>query len=141
MKPGEVVEIVRAITYKPGWRVDIGYDNHGQIRERMYVQVSVTTEAEASMEASGPNKGVRAPWKGGKKYLSPFMCRQEIVGAVFGAIQDAELHEVSEWFRYRGAAIYNQHLDPDVLVTVARKASSFNVRENAMSMQENVNGS
>ncbi|KVK62672.1 hypothetical protein L905_19065 [Agrobacterium sp. TS43] len=64
------------------------------------------------------------------------MCRQEVVGVVFGLIKDAELHETHEWFRYRGASIYNPHLDPDALVNLARKASSFVTRDNAMTMTE-----
>ena len=67
------------------------------------------------------------------------MCRQEVVGVVFSAIEKAELHEMREFFRYRGASIYNPHIDPDVLVAVAKKASSFNMRENAMSMTEGEN--
>lgn len=64
------------------------------------------------------------------------MCRQEIVGTAFGLIRDAEEHETREWFRYRGASIFNPHLDPDVLVEVARKKTSFVTRTNAMSMEE-----
>lgn len=122
--------LVRACTYKPGWLIHLRDDG------RPYIQVEVTEEAEASMESQGPNKGVRSSWKGGKTYLSPHMCRQEIIGAVLSALQKAELHETMEWFRYRGASIYNPHLDPDVLWEVARKASSFNTRQNAMSMEE-----
>ena len=66
------------------------------------------------------------------------MCRQEIVAAVYGAIEKAELHEIREFFRYKGASIFNPHLDPDVLAEVAKKKSSFNVRENAMSMIESL---
>lgn len=65
-----------------------------------------------------------------------WMCRQEVVGAVFGAIRAAEEHEMKEWFTYKGARIFNPHLDPDVLAEVARSKSSFNFRENAMSMEE-----
>ena len=64
------------------------------------------------------------------------MCRQEIVSAVYGAIEKAELHEIREWFRYRNASIFNPHLDPDVLAVVARKRSSFNTRANPMTMAE-----
>jgi hypothetical protein len=64
------------------------------------------------------------------------MCRQEVIAAVYGAIEKAELHEVREFFRYKGASIFNPHLDPDVLAEVARKRSSFNLMENAMSMDE-----
>ncbi|QIG74606.1 hypothetical protein EVC11_024 [Rhizobium phage RHph_I20] len=126
------LELVQAITYKPGWSVNVLFDRE---RESYFVQLSVSEEAEASMD-SFLRDGTRTPWKSAKRYLSPHMCRQEIVGLVFGLIKDAELHEVHEWFRYKGASIFNPHLDPDVLAEVARKKSSFNVRTNAMSMAE-----
>lgn len=126
----EIASIVDAISYKPGWRFDIGRDG-----ERLYLQATVSVQSDLTMDPTRRTLA-RTPWKSGKRYLSPFMCRQEIVGAVFGLIQDAEMHEVREWFRYRGASIYNPHLDPDALVEVARKAASFNVRDNAMSMVE-----
>lgn len=124
----EMREIVRAITYKPGWEImfrkEVGTDD-------VYVQIEATTLDSITLQPS--------TWKGGKHYLSQWMCRQEVVGVVFSAIEKAELHEMREFFRYKGASIYNPHLDPDVLVAVARKASSFNVRENAMSMTEGDN--
>lgn len=80
--------------------------------------------------------GTRSPWRSGKRYLSVHMCRQEVVGAVFGLIKDAEVHEIHEWFRYRGASIFNPHLDPDALAVLAKRKDAFVVRENAMSMTE-----
>lgn len=140
MTSSEINELVRSCSYKPGWKIILGYDKvvvDGSPRQsRLFIQVEVTTEAEASMESAGPDKGKRSTWKGGKKYLSHHMCRQEIVSAVYGIIEQAELHEIREWFRYKGASIFNPHLDPDVLAEVARKKSSFNVRENAMTMVE-----
>lgn len=130
MTEEEVRSIVERITYKPGWTLNVGRDG-----ERLYVQASVSEESDLTLDPTRRTTN-RTPWKSGKRYLSPFMCRQEIVGTVLGLIQDAELHELREWFRYRGAAIYNPHLDPDVLADVARKASSFCFRENAMSMEE-----
>lgn len=127
----EIREIVEAITYKPGWTVHLLMD--GALRP--YVQLEVSTESDASLD-SVARDGSRAPWKSGKRYLSIHMCRQEIVGTVFDLIKAAELHETHEWFRYRGASIYNPHLDPDVLVKVARKRSSFVTRDNAMTMEE-----
>ncbi|QIG75706.1 hypothetical protein EVC20_135 [Rhizobium phage RHph_Y2_17_1] len=132
MQDHEVKEILDAITYKPGWSTELRYD---AVRKASYIQLAVSVEAEASLD-SQTRDGTRTPWKSAKRYLSPHMCRQEIVGLVFGLIKDAEMHEVHEWFRYRNASIYNPHLDPDVLAQVARKASSFNVRLNAMSMEE-----
>jgi len=130
MTEEEVAEIVGAITYKPGWTFLLGQDG------RQFVQASVSVESDLTLDPTR-RTDTRTPWKSGKRYLSPHMCRQEVVGVVLGLIKDAETHEIHEWFRYRNAAIYNPHLDPDVLVEVARKLSSFNVRANAMSMTEN----
>lgn len=126
----EIVEIIGRITYKPGWQLLLGMDG-----ERPFLQVEVSVEAEASMD-SHKRDGTREPWKSGKRYLSLHMCRQEVVGAALALIKDAEMHEVHEWFRYRGASIFNPHLDPEVLVEVARKKTSFVTRANAMSMAE-----
>lgn len=125
-----VSAIVQAITYKPGWTFLIGQDG-----VRLFLQASVSELSDLTLDPTG-RTSARTPWKSGKRYLSPYMCRQEVVGVVLGLIKDAEMHEVHEWFRYKGAAIYNPHLDPDVLVEVARKKSSFNVRQDAMSMLE-----
>lgn len=123
----EMAEIVGAISYRPGWSINI-FDG-----DRPYVQIHVSTESEASLS---PFNGKREAWRSGKVFLSEHMCRQEIVGAVFGAIRSAEEHEMKEWFTYRGARIYNPHLDPDTLAEIARKKGSFNFRKNAMSMEE-----
>lgn len=130
MTPQEIKEIVNAITYKPGWTFHVSDDNG-----RLCLQASVDERSDLALDPTARD-GKRYPWKSGKRYFSEYMCRQEVVGVVLGLIKDAETHEIHEWFRYRGASIYNPHLDPDVLVEVARKASSFNVRENAMSMVE-----
>lgn len=127
----EMAAILRSITYKPGWHLCL-WDLPN---ERPYIQLTVDVLSDASLDPTGRTE-TRTSWKSGKRYLSEHMCRQEIVGAAFSLIKDAEMHEVHEWFRYRGASIYNPHLDPDVLAEVANKASSFNVRENAMSMEE-----
>lgn len=126
----EMLTILKAISYKPGWSILFS-----DAEDRPYIQLSVGVESDVTLD-SHKRDGTRTPWKSAKRYLSPHMCRQEVVGAVFGLIKDAEMHEVHEWFRYKGAAIYCPHLDPDVLAQVASKASSFNVRDNAMTMEE-----
>ena len=125
----EIYAIVQEITYKPGIDILCKQDAGG----RAFVQISVGAENDLSLS---PFTGKHEPWKSGKHYLSEFMCRQEIVGSVFGAIRNAEEHEMKEWFRYKGASIYNPHLDPDVLALIAKKKASFNLRKNAMSMEE-----
>ncbi|MDR3474516.1 MAG: hypothetical protein P4M09_22935 [Devosia sp.] len=131
MNWAELSQIVGSITYKPGWDITLAWPHGG----RPFVQLSVSQLSDASLD-SVKRDGTRTPWKSAKRFLSEHMCRQEVVGIVFGLVKDAELHEVHEWFRYRGASIYNPHLDPDVLAQVARKAASFNVRANAMTMEE-----
>ena len=137
MKLDEMYEIVKAITYKPGWRIDLHLDRtvvDGAPRaSRPYIQISVDATAEA---AKCPFTGQVAAWKGGKRYLSEHMCRQEIVGACLGAFKDAEMHEIHEWFKYKGRSIYNPHIDPDALVELVKYKRNLNVRENAMSMEE-----
>lgn len=128
----EMRSLVGACTYKPGWSVSL-HDEKGT--GRAYIQLSVSEESDASLD-SATRDGTRTPWKSGKRYLSPHMCRQEVVDSVFALIKDAELHETHEWFRYCGASIYSPHLDPDVLAQVARRASSFVTRDNAMTMVE-----
>lgn len=118
----QIQDLVSHVTYKPGWLLTLRDDG------RPYVQIAATTLDSQTLKP--------APWKGAKHYLSYHMCRQEIIGTCFHAIKRAELHEMQEFFRYKGAAIFNPHLDPDVLVPIAKKLSSYNLRENAMSMEE-----
>lgn len=132
MGEAEFRSIIEQITYKPGWAFILGDDG-----ERYFVQASVSVESDLTMDPTR-RSAERTPWKSGKRYLSSFMCRQEVVGLVFSLIKDAEEHELREWFRYRGASIFNPHLDPDVLVDVARRKASFCIRVNAMSMAEPV---
>lgn len=127
-KFAEFQETINTITYKPGW-----YFRTGVEEGRMWVQVGVTEEAEISFD---PIAGKKVPWRGAKLFLSEHMCRNEIVSTVFHAIERAELHEVREWFRYKGRSIFNPHLDPDALAELAGKAKNFNVRTNAMTMEE-----
>lgn len=123
----EINRIVGQITYKPNWDIRVHTESGTDVRP--YIQIHVTNSIDTIT-------GETCSWSSGKRYLSFHMCRQEIVGVVYGLIEAAEMHEMREWFRYRGASIYNPHLDPDALVEVASKAKNFNCRDNAMSMEE-----
>lgn len=127
-------EIVDDISYKPGWSILLKQETDQS--RRPYIQVSVDETAEASMDPRWPDR--RAPWRGGKHYLSQHMTRQEVVGVVFGAIKAAEEHETREWFRYSGASIFNPHLDPDKLAGFIKKMGrhAFDLREDPMNMKE-----
>lgn len=130
MTVSEMRDLVSAITYKPGWSIRF-------VREgaRPYVQAFVGVESDSSLD-SAARDGTREPWATGKRYLSWHMTRQEVVSAVFGLLKDAEEHETREWFRYKGASIFNPHLDPDVLARVAKDKRAFIMRDNPMSMVE-----
>jgi hypothetical protein len=123
----EMKALVEQCSYKPGWYIKFG--GH----DRPFIQVCVDACTEAALS---PFTGMREAWKGGKRYLSEHMCRQEVVSAVFGAIKDAEEHEMREWFKYKGRAIFNPHIDPDALASLVAKKANLNLRENAMSMDE-----
>lgn len=135
MNTDEIDNLIRSISYKPGWSIHYGKDKEFD-HSRTYLQVTVSETAEASMDSRPPH--TRKAWKGAKHYLSPHMCRQEIIGVAFGAIRAAEDHEMREWFRYRGVSIYNPHLDPDFLADAIKfkGKAAFNVRAEAMSMRE-----
>ncbi len=112
--------MVNQCSYKEGWNILCKQDSKG-----VYIQLA-NSLAICSITREP------TPWVSGKRYLSEWMCKQEIVGVVFALIKDAEMHEMHEFFRYKGACIYNPHIDPDVLVEVARKKSSFVVRDDSM---------
>ena len=118
----DIYDILREVDYKPGWHIDIMAEPDGG---RPYLQVRIDERSAAAICA---RTGAIEIWKGGKVYLSPHMCRQEIVGAAFGAFKSAEDHELREWFKYRGVAIYDPHLDPDKLVAFAADPANRNVR-------------
>lgn len=113
--------LVSACTYKPGWRLNFNA-SHGN--RPAYIQWEV--------DGLDSSTGKPTQWKSGKRHLSPHMCKQEVVAAVFSLALQAEEHECREWFRYRGSCIYNPHLCPDALAELASKKSSFNIRQNAM---------
>lgn len=59
-------------------------------------------------------------WQKCRKWqLSPHMTPSELVGTAWLAVQQAELHEALEAFRYKGVAIYNPHRDCESLVALA----------------------
>jgi hypothetical protein len=117
-----------ACKYKPGWEILCKEDNRG-----VFFQVSVGCDAEASIS---PFSGVSEPWKGAKHYVSPHMCDSEVVGCIFGAIKQAEEHEMREWFVFSGRRVFNPHISIWALHEIAGKKANLDLRENAMSMEE-----
>jgi hypothetical protein len=122
METIEIMDIIRQCRYKPDWFFNFN-------PQPAYLQISV-------INGTCSRTGSVVNWKGAKHHISKHMCKQEIVGLVWKAVQEAETHEMREWFRYRKQAIFSPHLDPDSLVEMCRKGGCINVRKNAMSMEE-----
>ncbi|ARB11239.1 hypothetical protein [Marinomonas phage CPP1m] len=120
----DVYDVVQHCAYKEGWRFIV----NGSIEEgTLYLQIEV---ANARCSVSG----LDVSWKSGKRYISEYACKQEVVGALLALIKDAEMHEVHEMFRYKGSSIYNPHLCPDALSVLASKKENFVVRVDGDSM-------
>jgi len=86
------------------WLIEVRMDG-----TRPYLQVHVPDGRDA-------DTGLPMEWTGRKWMLSQHMCKNEIVTTAFKAVMTAMEHEVRENFRYRGASIFNPHMDPDKLV-------------------------
>jgi hypothetical protein len=120
--------LVTACKYKPGWYFICQEDGKG-----IFFQIGVTAAANISID---PFTGERSPWKGAKHYMSEHMCDTEVVGVVFGAIKQAEEHETREWFRFMNKPVFNPHISIYAQVAIAGKLANLDMRENAMSMEE-----
>lgn len=68
-----------------------------------------------------------------KWQLSYYMVNSEVVRTAFKAVEAAMLHEVQEAFKYKGARVYNPHVDLDSL------ADALNNRTVAISLRDESN--
>jgi hypothetical protein len=65
-----------------------------------------------------------------KWVLSLHSTNSEIIRAVFKAVEAAMLHEVQEAFKFRGARIYNPHMDlEDLADAINAKAVGLSLRD------------
>jgi hypothetical protein len=65
-----------------------------------------------------------------KWVLSLHSTNSEIIRAVFKAVEGAMIHEVQEAFKFRGARIYNPHLDLEELAdAINAKAVGVSLRD------------
>ena len=67
-------------------------------------------------------------WNGRWWRLSAHMTPSEIVGTAFKAVITALEHEARECFTYRGQAVYDAHLDVEVLAQVHSDRESLDAR-------------
>lgn len=76
--------------------------------------------------------GEPAAWKGRKWDLSYFATDTEIVHTAWAATQRALMHEASELFKFRTAAIFDRHISVQKLVDVVLGEDAHDTREDAM---------
>jgi|CXWL01.1.fsa_nt_gi hypothetical protein len=103
----EIEEVIQQVSYK-NWRFIVGCDLGG----RDYLQVSWQGEDVTS--------GIITEQKSRKWWLSPHMTNTELVTTAYKAVMAAEEHEVREYFRYKGAQVFNPHFDVDELVQFSK---------------------
>jgi hypothetical protein len=72
-------------------------------------------------DAPDTKSGEDGSWKGRKWYLSPYMTDDEIIKTAYLAFRTCVEHEVLESFHVDGTAIFNPHVDFEVLLMVANK--------------------
>ncbi len=104
MNVAEAIEVLRGLTYKPGWTLQF-YSVPGALvmragtrepdvravlrGEHLVIDVVLTeTLAEDRLQAGG---------------------RDELLEWVFGVLRNRELHEVEEWLRLGGQPVYSPH--------------------------------
>ena len=56
-----------------------------------------------------------------KWFLSPEMCKSEIVATAFKCIMTSMEHRTREWFTYHKKAIYQPHYDVDALCSICEE--------------------
>jgi hypothetical protein len=102
MNVDDIRDLVELIDYKD-WRFHVGED-----RGHVWLQVRFS--------AADTVAGTIQTHHGRKWLLSRHMTKSEVVLTAFKAVLTAEEHEVRESFRYMEKAIFNPHIDVDVLV-------------------------
>lgn len=114
----QIQEIVNQITYLD-WKFRLFDDGN-----RALLQV----------QGNGicPKTGERVEWTGRKHAISFHSCRNEIIRTAKLAIDRAVQHEVDEQFRYRGVAIFNPHMNYDLVVEMANQPEFEDARSDGL---------
>lgn len=82
-----------------------------------YIYLQVSVMAADTDDPFGP----KSLQKSRKWLLSKWMTVTEIVETAWKAIEGFELHELKERFTYKGACVYNSHIDIEERVKIAGK--------------------
>jgi hypothetical protein len=104
----DFLRIIDNISYKEEWEILLRYD-----QEHPYIQI-------VCMDGVCNVTGEPLEWSSRKWFVSPHMRPNEFVRTIYKAIVTAEMHELDEKFKYKGVAIFDPHMDLDLLADAAR---------------------
>lgn len=114
----------------PGFEIRLRFDGEenpcntvfGIDNRRPYLQVFCP-------DGKDNDTGAPMPWTGRKWMLSRWMVKSEIVRTAFKVVMTAVEHETCENFKYKGNAIYDPHMDVEMLA--AARKWPLDTRENS----------
>lgn len=119
----EDIRAVVALCAYPGFDFKVDADK-GSLSEISYPWFQIICP-----EGVDTRSGEPLPWKARKWKLSYHMTDTEIVQTVWAAVQRALLHEACELFRFKGAAIYDRHVDVHALAALVSQPNILDGRE------------
>jgi len=112
-------EIVSNVSYLD-WEIRLRHDG-----DRPYIQIFG--------HGPDPKAGMMdAHWSGRKWFISPHMCKNEVIRTAYKAIECAVAHEMNEYFLYKGVAIMTPHMDYEEIVDIMKDHNCIDARENGM---------
>jgi len=102
MNVQEIRAIVGLCTF-PEYKFEVLVDHRGA----MYLQANYV---EPDTYTQAPERQFTRRW-----FLSPAMCKGEIVQTVFKCVLTSMEHRTREWFKYQARPIFGPHFDVDAL--------------------------
>ena len=112
----EIRDFVRInIRYKHDWEFHVKEKNGVMFLQIQFMAVDNTTEPADVCDPPLQRQYCR------KWQLSEWMTPTEIVRTVYKAVIAAEIHEASELFKFKDAAIFNPHIDVERMVEIAHQ--------------------
>lgn len=115
----QIKEVVTQVRYLD-WDILVRVDG-----ERPYIQVYG--------HGPDPNEGMKnASWSSRKWFVSPHMCKNEIIRTAYKAIQAAVEHEMNEFFLYRGQQIFSPHMNYDITADMMAEIDCKDSRDGGM---------
>lgn len=97
MTRAQVVRILKQVRYKPGWKIRLDGDD-----------IEVTANVTDAYRPRRKRKPIEQPHAyvvDATKYLSD----DALLERIFDACEQLEIHECTEWFKYRGRRPFYQH--------------------------------